>query len=266
MQTNFKATHYCLLVLNVLLGMHLENSVVAQDAALEVQFLSERDVHANVQDRLPGGNGFCSGCLLPSHKLEVDKKTRGIKNIVIIADIKSRNGNSLPSSKYTLSISKCNIYEPEIIVTAGDKLCLNNLDPIAYDIHIAFFKNASFEQRVPPNSSIEIEIQNSEPGAILVSSSSHPWITANLHVLPHRFAAVSDAEGRIEIRNLPEKLMKFKVFHARALDASNEVHTARIDANGSTVRPLPLELNLARGLNDLGSIVLPSSEFQKDAF
>jgi hypothetical protein len=62
--------------------------------------------------------------------------------------------------------------------------------------------NPGDNKLIPAGGKIEIDLVAS-PRPILVECNIHPWMSAKIRVFPHPYFAVTDADGKFEIKNAP---------------------------------------------------------------
>jgi hypothetical protein len=90
-----------------------------------------------------------------------------------------------------------------------------------------------------------------------VSCSIHPWMRGWLLIKDHPYMGVSDADGKVVIKNLPVGKWTFQFWHERA------GNLREVKRNGESVQWTRgrLEVEIKPSLNDLGEIKLGPSLF-----
>jgi hypothetical protein len=71
--------------------------------------------------------------------------------------------------------------------------------------------------------------------------------------------AVSDEDGRLEVKNLPVGAWTFQFWHER----SGYVSELKIDGRSRTWRRGRSEIEIKPGGNDMGEVTLPEALFEK---
>ena len=130
-----------------------------------------------------------------------------------------------PSSQPFLDQEAC-IFKPHaLVVWAGIDFELKNSDKVAHNIDAKPAANSSFNDGMKPGASVVRSFRNSEALPFQSTCAIHPWMRFWTLVVDHPFVAVTDANGKFEIPDLPPGKHKFRVFQERAsqLERSIEV-------------------------------------------
>ena len=168
---------------------------------------------APVKFAAPPGTPACVGVKDGNILLEpyvVDPKTKGVrwavvwlldgsgdraKPIPIKPDLKA-----IPNKKVVLD-QPCCTFEPHVIaLRQGQTLIIRNSAPFAHNTNI---EAAGFNQLLPPGA-----VKTAPPIATTmiptpVACNIHPWMTAWIGVFKHPYFAVTDKEGKFEIKGAP---------------------------------------------------------------
>jgi hypothetical protein len=117
--------------------------------------------------------------------------------------------------------------------------------------------------RNPIGDSAKIDTLQNPPINIMLPVSAEvrqqPWEAAWLLLREDPYMAVSDADGKFEIRNLPVGRWTFQVWHEHA----GYVTQVKIKGKASTWTRGRVELPIKSGDNDLGELVLAADLFAK---
>jgi plastocyanin len=107
-------------------------------------------------------------------------------------------------------------YNPHVIgIMAGQPLKILNSDTADHNIHDMPSNNPPWnESQMPTDKPIIKTFPNPEM-MIPVQCNQHPWMRAYINVMPHPYFAVSAADGRYEIRNLPPGEYTLAAVHER---------------------------------------------------
>jgi hypothetical protein len=155
---------------------------------------------------------------VPNETLLVHKKG-GLQNVLIfIANIAPE---PLPPLALNLDIKACRFQPHVLALGAGSELTIRSDDPILHDVHARLWV---FNKGWNQTSTLEIFTEAAEssfnfvfpqkgqsatprldqPGLIrLRSDLGHEWMSGYILVMPHRYFAVTDAEGKFELPPLP---------------------------------------------------------------
>ena len=107
-------------------------------------------------------------------------------------------------------------YNPHMIgIMAGQPLKILNSDTADHNIHDMPGKNPPWnESQMPTDKPIIKTFANPEM-MIPVQCNQHPWMRAYINVMQHPYFAVSAADGRYEIKNLPPGEYTLAAVHER---------------------------------------------------
>ena len=141
----------------------------------------------------------------------------GIANVfVYLAKTPKNIEFEAPKSQPFLDQEAC-IFKPHaLVVWAGLDFELKNSDKVAHNIDAKPAANSSFNDGMKPGSSVVRSFRNSEALPFQSTCAIHPWMRFWTLVVDHPFVAVTDANGKFEIPNLPPGTHKFRVFQERA--------------------------------------------------
>jgi hypothetical protein len=154
----------------------------------------------------------------------INPKNQGVKNVFIwIRPTGAAKDDAFPKElihpklkkpeKDTVEIDQpCCRFIPHVLAAReGQKMVIKNGAPIAHNANWNSDSNGVFNQliaaggkHVLPNALV------AEPGEIRVSCNLHGWMKAHIRVFDHPYYAVTDADGKFEIKLVPSG--KFNVF------------------------------------------------------
>ncbi len=148
-------------------------------------------------------------------KLVVDEASRGIQNVAIYLREASRvHDSAQPKTDSVVFDQKVCVFLTHVMpVSVGQPIQIKNSDPTGHNTKIEGRAN-TFNQTIPAGGAIPFTPQREETAPASVSCSIHPWMSA--YILPRKngYVAVTDAEGRFEIANLPAgEPIELQVWH-----------------------------------------------------
>ncbi len=214
-------------------------------------------------------DAYCAENPLVSNKLLVGKQGE-LQNFAVILDEEKSKLKipaellKAPAATHVLDNVKC-MFEPKIIVArSGQTISVKNSDNTGHNANFNFLKNPPTNFLVPAGQSKDLSLKPDlvEPTAIPIECNVHPWMKAFVIVKQHPFVGVSNADGVVEISNLPAGSgAVFRLWHeaAGAID--------QVEVNGKSQklsRGNRLELELKPGVNDLGVIKLNAKLLKAD--
>jgi hypothetical protein len=155
---------------------------------------------------------------IPNETLRVHAKG-GLQNVLIfLANIKAE---ALPAATLNLDIKACRFQPRVLALGAGGHLLIRNSDPILHDVHARWRPFAGGWNETSTLNIFGPEQETSfhfafhrqdhtalqkldKPGLLqLRSDAGHDWMSGYILVMPHRYFAVTDAEGKFELPKLP---------------------------------------------------------------
>ncbi|MDB4338600.1 methylamine utilization protein [Rhodopirellula sp.] len=232
----------------------------AETGDLKIRFEYGGDAPKQVAVNVTADGAFCGKQGLLDESLIVNAEDKGLQNVVVQV-YTGRGGSKLdsvePSSdEITLDNDSCR-FEPHVVIAqVGDTLKVTNSDAVGHNANLQFFNNAAKNPMIPPNQDVKVELTESEPGIVEVRCNIHPWMKALLLVLDHPYASVSNASGELVIKGIPVGEHTFRVNHESA-------RIGEVSVNGETEKwsRSRFELEIKPGMNDMGTIVIPSDAF-----
>lgn len=150
---------------------------------------------------------FCGKNQLFDEQLVINKENRGIANILVWA-YKYKGPVHADYKKTDKAIVQMdNIscrFEPHVLTArTGQTLRIGNPDEVAHNSKIDFIKNSGVNPLVPPTGKVDLQLKKAEIVPVTISCSIHPWMQGKLLVQDHPYMAVSDKDGKFEIKHLP---------------------------------------------------------------
>lgn len=154
---------------------------------------------------------------LPDEKLLVNPKNRGIKNVVVWL----RPAGMDPKAKFdpkdihpldakrkpeTVTITQpCCLFIPRVLAArVGDTIEVKNPAPVNHNFFWTSAANGEININIPPGGKHVFGnplVPESSP--IAYRCTIHPWMIGYVRVFDHPYFAITDADGRFEIKNAP---------------------------------------------------------------
>ena len=107
-------------------------------------------------------------------------------------------------------------YVPHVIgVQVNQTVNVLNSDETAHNVNVDAKQNEKFNQGQPPRGAPIVKQFKRAETVIPVKCNQHPWMRAYVGVLQHPFFAVSDAEGKFEIKNVPAGTYTLVAWHEK---------------------------------------------------
>ncbi len=200
---------------------------------------------------------------LVDESLKVDDKG-GLANVVIWVRSKDVKVNpeyeKTAHDKAVLDNHHCH-FEPHVLgMRDTQPLEIKNSDPMGHNTNLALVANAPFNVIIPANSSSDKKIDNPELGPATVTCNIHPWMKAYVLVRPNPYFAISDKDGKFEIKELPAgKEFEFQVWQEKA----GNIEKANVAGKEKDWKRGRFKMMIKPGANDMGEIKLEPSQFNK---
>jgi hypothetical protein len=195
------------------------NSASADWATLRGRFVYGTDASAlPKQVKLVASKDVevCGKQQLFNERLVVNAENRGIANVVLWAyKPKSVHPSyqKLAGKKVTVANVACR-FEPHITTLSTSQILeVANPDAVAHNAMIHFLKNRSENPLIPAFGKVDLRLKKSEIIPVSISCSIHPWMQAKILVQDHPYMAVTDKNGKFELKNLPSGKLTLKVWH-----------------------------------------------------
>lgn len=174
---------------------------VAANAAVTgtVRFLGDAPAPAKLD--ITQDEETCGKTALYSEELVVSS-AKGLANVVIFVDGVTDGKAAVPST-VTLDNTNCR-YEPHVVaMVVGSTLKVGNDDPVLHNTHARTQQSDVFNIALPMQGQV-IDKVIDKPGLMKVGcDAGHGWMTAWLAAFDHPYFAVTDADGKYSIPDLP---------------------------------------------------------------
>lgn len=164
----------------------------------------------------------CAKNGVPDESLIVNPENQGLANVVIYMrkapatihpDLKA-----VPSEKLVFDQKDCRFIPHVLTVRVGQTVQCKSSDEANHNVHTYPFSNNADNFIISANDSVgrDLSYKTVESRPMKVGCDIHPYMTAWWVVLDHPYVAVTDSEGKFEIKGLPAGKHEFIVWHERA--------------------------------------------------
>lgn len=148
-----------------------------------------------------------------SEKLVVNKANKGIKNVFVWL-LPAKKGQTLPinpalinppAAPAVLDQPRCQFVPHALGVRQGQDLLVKNTAMIAHNVNWTGnpLTNPGGNQLLPAGGSFTIKDLHAQRLPMQVKCNIHPWMTAWVGIYDHPYFAVTDADGKFEIKLAP---------------------------------------------------------------
>ncbi len=161
----------------------------------------------------------CAAADLPDDKL-VLSSDGGVANVFVYLSQSPAGAPATPAPSETVLFDQkgCRFVPHGLTIRVGQPLQIVSGDPIAHNTHVNSNKATPFNKVIKPSSRTgeTYSFDKSENEPVRVTCDFHGWMFAWMLPTDHPFAAVTDANGEFEIKNVPAGTHRFKVWHEGA--------------------------------------------------
>jgi hypothetical protein len=158
---------------------------------------------------------------IPDETWIVNKENKGVKNVFVWLIDASNPKAKLPihpslkepKDKEVVMDQPCCKFEPRALaLREGQVLVAKNSSPIGHNFNYVGEKDGN-NRLIPAGGKWDITLAASER-PINVSCNIHGWMKADIRVFDHPYFALTDADGKFEIKNAPAGKYKIVMWHA----------------------------------------------------
>jgi len=189
-----------------------------------VQFVFDGPAPAPERVSVTNDVEFCGKFDLTDESLVVNPANGGIANVVAYLYVARGDGpmpiheDYLATAREAIELDnlKCR-FEPRVAtIWTPQKLVVGNDDVVGHNTKIDTFTNPAANQTVPAGGQFELSFSQAERLPTQVSCSIHPWMKSWLVIKDNPYSAVSDADGKLTIKNLPVGKWTIQFWHEQA--------------------------------------------------
>lgn len=142
----------------------------------------------------------------------------GVANVFIYLQKAPSGGKPVQSEGEDVIFDQknCRFFPHCLVVPTGRTIRVLSDDPIAHNTHTYPSKNDAINSGVAPNDRtgvLNFKYRRAEAVPLAVTCDYHTWMKAWHLPVDHPYAAVTDAEGRFTIPDLPSGTHSFAVWH-----------------------------------------------------
>jgi plastocyanin len=147
--------------------------------------------------------GLCHPGATPFEVRPVEVDNEGhLSGVVVFLKGAVGGAEPVPAEPVLLDQVNC-VYVPHCVaLRTGQTLRVKSSDPTLHNVHALPVENESFNVgMVSPGQFVDKTFAT--PESFKVKCDVHPWMSASVNVFDHSFYAVTGADGKYEIHNLP---------------------------------------------------------------
>jgi plastocyanin len=120
-----------------------------------------------------------------------------------------------PTTPVTMDQNGCQ-YVPHVMgIMVGQPFKVLNSDGILHNVHALPKVNQAFNMAMPPTRKEASATFGKEEGMFVIKCDVHPWMQSYMGVFSHPFFAVTAADGKFTIANLPAGTYEIEAWHEK---------------------------------------------------
>ena len=126
-------------------------------------------------------------------------------------------------------------------VLVGQDFLMRNSDPVIHNVRSLSEENRPFNVGQPANTPDRKKVFKESEGPIEVRCDFHPWMKAFFFVMDHPFFAVSNEQGKFEIKGLPSGKYTLAIWHETFGRQEREITVGKDHVKGVDFKFKPLK-------------------------
>ena len=138
-------------------------------------------------------------------------------NVVVrvVSGLPAGKSYPAPTTPVTMDQVGCQ-YVPHVMgLMVGQPFKVLNNDGVLHNVHALPKVNKPFNMAMPPTRKEAQESFAKEEGMFVVKCDVHPWMQSYVGVFSHPFFAVTGADGKFTIKDLPAGTYEVEAWHER---------------------------------------------------
>ena len=143
-------------------------------------------------------------------------------------------------------------FEPHVVpLWTTQTLVIKNSDPVGHNTNGSTFANTAFNVIIPSGGQIEQKLAQPERLPAKAACSIHPWMTSWLVVQDNPYIGVSDKDGVLELKNLPQGEWTIQFWQ----EAAGYVQDVKVNGKATEWKRGRVDVKIENGkATDLGSV------------
>jgi plastocyanin len=166
----------------------------------------------------------------------VDVKDGGVKDVFVYVKSGLTGTYPAPTESVELDQQGC-MYKPHLVaLQVGQPLKIKNNDETLHNIHPRPSVNQEFNIGQPRKGMESTKTFDKKEVMIPVGCDVHPWMRSYISVVDHPFFAVTDEDGKFEIKGLPAGEYEIEAIHEKLKSTTGKItvkdgEAAKLDLN-----------------------------------
>jgi len=162
---------------------------------------------------------------LPKDDNIVVGENGGLRDVFVMMYTKGKGENAPVHESYdaddgagkqvSIDNVNCRFVPHAVFVRTGQSVVLKNSDSVGHNCHITTFNN-EHNVALPAGGDVKIKFEQTDKFPGQVKCDMHSWMDAVLLVRDNPYVAITDSEGKFEIKNVPAGEWEFQFWHSKA--------------------------------------------------
>jgi hypothetical protein len=144
-------------------------------------------------------------------------KDNGVRNTVISLEGIAAGKKLAATGKYVLDQRKCEYVPHVLLLPMGAPLVIVNSDAVLHNVHTYGTEGRTVFNIAQPVKGFQFPVKPSKfpvPGAYHATcDAGHPWMSAYVVAIEHPYYALTDANGKFELTDVPPGTYRIKMWH-----------------------------------------------------
>jgi plastocyanin len=144
-----------------------------------------------------------------------------------------------PTTPVTMDQVGCQ-YVPHVMgIMVGQPFKVLNSDGVLHNVHALSKVNPTFNMAMPPTRKEASQTFGKEEGMFVIKCDVHPWMQSYMGVFSHPFFAVTGADGKFTIANLPAGTYEVEAWHEKLGTQKSKVTVGASDTQTASFKFSP---------------------------
>ena len=144
-----------------------------------------------------------------------------------------------PTTPVTMDQVGCQ-YKPHVMgIMVGQPFKVLNNDGVLHNVHALSKANPTFNMAMPPTRKEASATFGKEEGMFVIKCDVHPWMQSYMGVFSHPFFAVTGADGKFTIANLPAGTYEVEAWHEKLGTQKSKVTVGASDTQTAAFKFAP---------------------------
>lgn len=199
---------------------------------------------------------FCGKHNLVDEQIVVNKANGGLSGVIVYLFDQTKpkihpDYEKTAKEPVVIDNENCRFAPHVLAMRTTQTLLVGNKDPLGHNTKADFFNNSakSFNITIPQGGKLERTFDVAEAAPAKLECSIHPWMNAYVLIREDPYAAVSDKDGKILIKNLPVGDHTFVVWHQNGY-----LSNVTVDGKPTMWMRGRAKITIKAGKNSLGKV------------